>query len=152
MSLHTPSIPCSDWLRVARAYSQADLKPHPDTDEIMEFFSDDAQFFEEGPYYIGKKMARIRHKLFSEWSVLESRMRHEPVFKLQGDHVFWHYSVVQLRKGIFPTWLVAPQWYYIDYAAELYFSGEGEKTKISKLVVTENEWELLDWLDEIQKR
>ena len=138
-----------DWFRVAKSFSDTDLRAHPNTYDIMSYFSDDVIFVEPGRYDdIGKNVARLFFKVFCEWGVLEYRNLSLPTFSQEDDHIVWSFDSIQLRKeGILPTWLKSPRPYNIRYTAHLYFSGKGKDCKISKYITIRSIWNDLSHSD-----
>lgn len=129
----------SDWLRVAQALSDFDLRAHPDTNTFMSFFSDNATF--TAPWYnVSKTVAWLGFKVLVEWNTLAFREPPEVTIEDKGDHVRWTFNTVQLRGGRLPTWISRPQWYRIKGDYQLFFEGSGENTKICKFVTIVNEW------------
>lgn len=133
-----------DWNRVAEEFSNADLQVHPSTTEVMSYFSDDATFSEPGRYNVGKTVAWYGFKILCEWSVLNFIEPLEPTFEQKNDHILWSFKSVQLRKGLLSTWIKEPQWYRIDYAAKLYFTGQGDDTQISRMETVQNDWTIFN--------
>lgn len=133
----------SNWDRVAREFSDADLKAHPNTANVMSYFSNDATFSQTGLCFsVGKFIASIAFKYLCENSVLAFKNYPEVTFQQKNDHIIWNFKSIQLRKGLLPEWISPPRWFRINNTVKLYFQGEGENTKISKFETIMNEWSL----------
>ncbi len=133
------------WFRVAKSFSDTDLRSHPNTDDVMSYFSDDVIFSKPGSYNnIGKNTAWAVFKLSCEWGVLEYKNITPPTFSQEDDHIVWTFDSMQTRKGILPLWIKSPHRYNIHCKVHLYFSGEGDNCKISKYVTICSEWDELD--------
>lgn len=137
------SISNVDWMRVAKDFSDADLRAHPITADVMANFSDDAEFQEIDGRVASKTVAWVAFKVMCEWGVLDFLKVREPNFEEKEDHILWSFKSIQCRKSVWPTWIKPAQWYTIDCTARLYFSGVGASTKISRLVMTQKKWDLM---------
>lgn len=129
-----------DWTRVAVAFSNADLRAHPNTDEVMSFFSDNATFYEARYYNVGKTIAWYGFKILCEWSTLAFKREPSVMLEEKKDHIVWKFTSTQLRSGRLPAWISPPAWYHITGEYKLYFEGSGANTKISRIVTITNEW------------
>lgn len=132
-------------MEVAKKFSEADLREHPKTEEVMSCFAEQAEF--SGwclggmiPFNVGKKIAEIGFKYLCEESVKSFELTSEVKFEEKSDHILWSFDSIQLRQGIFPAWIKGPQWYKIHGVAKLYFSKLEDGVRISKYESIKNEW------------
>ena len=129
---------------IVEEFSKADLQPHPNTTKVMDYFAENCIFVNEGRRgrcNVRKFLAKLGYKMLCEWSVLDFRGEPEVTIEEKDDHILWSFSSIQLRKGFFPTWIVSPKWYNIDFAAKIYFN---ENDKISKFEMILNDFTPLD--------
>lgn len=129
-----------DWIRVTQSFGKADLQTHPSTEEVMAHFSDDAVFTRSHWPTVGKKIASFVFKYFCEKGVLEYRKTEALSIEEKQDHVLWKFQSIQYRRGLLPTWIMAPKWYRVNYEAKLTFSGQGENTKICGFETLRNDF------------
>ncbi len=124
--------------QIVEQFSKDDLQPFPNTEKIMNYFAEDCIFVEEGRFNVGKCVASWGYMMLCEWSVLE--FRGDPIVNIEekGDHILWSFSSVQLRKGLLPTWIISPKWYYVDFCSKIYFN---DNDKISRFEIIRNDFE-----------